>query len=268
MSWFEALAIFAAGIGAGTINTIVGSGTLITFPTLLFFGYPPLAANISNNVGLVAGGATGSWAYRHEMRGGGGTIRTLLPLSLAGSVVGASLLLVLPQKVFAAVVPVLILASIVLVLSGPRLQARAAARASARAGAGAVSAGEPEGMPLRTSPALLLGVFAAGIYGGYFGAAQGVLLMGIFSALTTEGLQRLNGYKNVLSTGVNFVAAVFFLVFARAQVSWAAAGLIAVGAILGGLLGARVGRSLRPAVLRGVIVTVGVAAVLRMVLAS
>jgi hypothetical protein len=130
------------------------------------------------------------------------------------------------------------------------------------------SAGEPEGMPLRTSPALLLGVFAAGIYGGYFGAAQGVLLMGIFSALTTEGLQRLNGYKNVLSTGVNFVAAVFFLVFARAQVSWAAAGLIAVGAILGGLLGARIGRSLRPAVLRGVIVTVGVAAVLRMVLAS
>ena len=121
---------------------------------------------------------------------------------------------------------------------------------------------------MRTSPALLLGVFAAGIYGGYFGAAQGVLLMGIFSALTTEGLQRLNGYKNVLSTGVNFVAAVFFLVFARAQVSWAAAGLIAVGAILGGLLGARIGRSLRPAVLRGVIVTVGVAAVLRMVLAS
>ena len=109
MSWFEALAILVAGVGAGTINTIVGSGTLITFPTLLFFGYPPLAANISNNVGLVAGGATGSWAYRHEMRGGGGTIRTLLPLSLAGSVVGASLLLVLPQKVFAAVVPVLIL---------------------------------------------------------------------------------------------------------------------------------------------------------------
>ncbi len=202
------------------------------------------------------------------MRGGGGTIRTLLPLSLAGSVVGASLLLVLPQKVFAAVVPLLILVSIVLVLTGPRLQARAAARASARAAAGSASPNEPEGMPTRPSPALLLGVFAAGIYGGYFGAAQGVLLMGLFSALTTEGLQRLNGYKNVLSTGVNFVAAVFFLVFARAQVSWTVAGLIAVGAILGGLLGARIGRSLRPAVLRAVIVAVGVGAIVRMVLAS
>jgi uncharacterized membrane protein YfcA len=248
VSALQALLILLAGVGAGTINTIVGSGTLVTFPTLLFFGYPPLTANISNNVGLVAGGATGSWAYRNEMVGGGGAIRRLAPMSVLGSLVGATLLLVLPASAFATIVPVLIAVSLVLVLAGPRLQARVQAPHETHNGHGA----------------LMVGVFVAGIYGGYFGAAQGVLLMGIFSLLTDEGLQRLNGYKNVLATLVNFVAAVIFLAVAREHVDWAVAGLIAVGAVIGGLVGATIGRRLPPTVLRAVIVVVGVAAIVRM----
>lgn len=256
MSALQAVAILLAGLGAGTINTIVGSGTLVTFPTLLFFGYPPLTANISNSLGLVAGGATGSWAYRAEMTGGAATIRRLLPMSFLGSIFGAALLLVLPAAAFAAIVPVLIAGSVLLVVLGPRMQRRQAARRADHPLADHGRSGRV---------ALLAGTFGAGMYGGYFGAAQGVLLMGLLSALTSDSVQRLNGYKNVLATTANLVAAVFFLVAARSHVDWAVAALIAVGSILGGLLGARIGRRLSPVVLRGVIVVVAVAAIVRLV---
>lgn len=245
----EVIAIVVAGIAAGTINAIVGSGTLVTFPTLLFFGYPPLTANISNTIGLVAGGASGAWAYRPEMVGGSATLRRLAPLSLIGSVVGATVLLVLPPAAFEAIVPVLVAVSLVLVVAGPRINARAARHEV-----------DHSGLPLQA------GVFAAGVYGGYFGAAQGVLLVGLFSALTSEPLQRLTGYKNVLSTIVNLVAAVVFLLVARDHVDWMATALIAVGATAGGLIGARIGRRLPAAALRALIVTVGLAAIAKMVL--
>ncbi|MFV0462936.1 MAG: sulfite exporter TauE/SafE family protein [Nostocoides sp.] len=253
MSLSHALLILLAGMGAGTINTIVGSGSLITFPTLLFLGYPPIAANVSNNIGLVPGGVAGSLGYRRELAGQGDFIRRAAPLSFLGAAVGAVLLLRLPAAAFAAIVPVLVLIGLLLVVFGPKLQ---------RAAQSAHTDGPRPGWHRW---ALGVGIFAAGVYGGYFGAAQGVLLMGILSVLSTEPLQRLNGYKNVLSTVVNAVAAVIFLLIAPGEIRWPVVGLIALGATIGGLLGARIGRRMPPTVLRAVIVIIGVVAIIKLV---
>ncbi|MGN6301185.1 MAG: sulfite exporter TauE/SafE family protein [Angustibacter sp.] len=253
MPWYELLAIFAAGVAAGTINTIVGSGSLITFPTLLAFGFPPVTANVSNNIGMVPGGVSGTWGYRRELRGQGALIRRLVPMSLLGSVTGALLLLWLPAAAFQAIVPVLLAISLVLVVLQPRLQARVLARQS-----------DPEAGHQRLhQPLLLGGTYGAGAYGGYFGAAQGVLLMGLLGSLVPESMQRLNAVKNVLSLVVNSVAAVTFAIVARDHIDPAAVGLVAAGSLVGGLLGARFGRRLPPTVLRGLIVVVGLVAIAR-----
>lgn len=260
MSLWEAVAILIAGLGAGTINTIVGSGTLITFPTLLFFNIPPVVANVSNNIGLVAGGISGSWGYRHELTGRSRTLRRFMPLSLLGGLTGSLLLLKLPESAFKAIVPVLILVALILVVFGPRIQRAMATRPAA----GAPDPGQAGETGWRAI-VLLLGVFLSGIYGGYFGAAQGILMMGIFSALTTENLQRLNGFKNVLVTIVNFVAALIFVIFAFDKINWPAAALVGVGAFLGGIVGSRVGRRIPSAALRTIIIVVGLIAVVKMI---
>jgi uncharacterized membrane protein YfcA len=250
--WYEVIALLVAGMAAGTINTIVGAGTLITFPMLLFFGYPPVVANVSNTVGLVAGGVTGIHGYRAELVGQGRTLRALMPASFLGAVTGAVLLLWLPESAFDAIVPVLIALALVLVLAGPRLQAWAAAR-------------HPDQDSRGRRLLMTVGIFGAGVYGGYFGAAQGVLLLGIMSVLMTISLQRITGLKNVLGTVVNAVAALTFILVAPDRIDWAVAALIAVGALAGGFVGARVGRRLSPSVLRAVIVVVGVLAIAKMV---
>lgn len=246
------LAVFVAGVLAGTINTIVGSGTLVTFPTLLFLGVPPLTANVSNNIGLVAGGVTGTYGYRKELTGQSATLRRLMPLSFVGSVIGAVLLLRLPADAFRSIVPVLIAIALVLVVVGPRLQKRAADRA------------EDEPAPPWHRWVIGIGVLVAGMYGGYFGAAQGVLLMGILSALSAEPLQRLNGYKNVLSLVVNLVAAIMFLLFARDHVTWLIVLLIGLGSFVGGIVGAKVGRRIPPNALRALIIVIGVVAIIKL----
>jgi uncharacterized membrane protein YfcA len=250
--WYEVVALLAAGMAAGAVNTIVGSGTLITFPTLLFFGFPPLIANVSNTIGLVAGGLTGIHGYRRELVGQGSIVRSLVPLSFLGGLTGAILLLKLPASAFEAIVPLLIGVALLLVLLGPRLQAWAAAR-----------------HPNHDSPGrhLLMtgGVFAAGVYGGYFGAAQGVLMVGIMSVLMTISLQRINALKNVLVTVVNAVAAVTFMLVAWDRINWTVAALIAAGSLTGGYVGARVGRRLSPALLRGLILIIGVLAIAKTV---
>lgn len=246
------LLVVLAGIGAGTINTIVGSGTLITFPTLLLLGVPPVTANMSNSVGLVAGGITGTFGYRREISGSVRDLLALAPWSAVGSLVGALLLLVLDPAAFRAIVPVLIVLGVLLVLLGPRLSRLTAAhRASGPAGWHRM--------------ALAGGVFVTGIYGGYFGAAQGVILMGLLSILTTEPLQRLNGWKNVLGTLANAVAAVVFIIIAAGQLDWVVAGLIAVGALLGGVIGSTIGRRLSPTALRIVIAVIGIVATVKIV---
>lgn len=255
MTVWEALAVLAAGTAAGTINTVVGSGTLITFPTLLALGYPPVTANVSNNIGLVFGGITGTWGYRRELAGTRDLLVRLIPASLTGSVIGAVLLLRLPARAFETIVPVLIGLALVLVLLQPRIAAANAARRE-RVGSHA-----PPGAGRLAQAAALF----AGMYGGYFGAAQGVLLVGLLGVVLTEELQRVNGIKNMLVAIVNTVAAVTFLLISPESADWPVVALIAVGAFAGGFLGAGVGRRLPPRVLRGFIIVVGVTAIVRLV---
>jgi uncharacterized membrane protein YfcA len=247
VTWLEALAIFGAGLAAGTINTIVGSGTLITFPTLLAFGYPPVVANVSNNVGLVPGAVSGAWGYRRELSGQRTRLIRLGVGSALGGLTGALLLLVLPAEAFATIVPGLIVLGCVLVVIQPWVSRRIA---------------RPHDVPAHGSLWVWLFVFAAGVYGGYFGAAQGVLLIAILGLGLDETLQRVNAAKNVLAGLVNAVAAVVFILLA--EVDWLVVGLIAVGAALGGQVGATVGRRLPPVALRAVIVAVGAVAVVRL----
>ena len=250
----------AAGFGAGMINTIVGSGTLLTFPTLLWAGYAPVTANVSNTIGLVAGGVAGSWGYRRELTGAGRTLRRLLPMSVIGAALGAMLVIVLPPGVFEAAVPVLIGVGALLVVFGPRLQAQFAVRRATGHGQGTES-------DVDRGPgfALLIGVLLAGMYGGYFGAAQGVILIGLLSVLTTQPLQRINGYKNILATTANLVGAITFLIIAPEHVVWPVAGLIAVGSILGGFAGAAVGRRIPATPLRILILVISVIAIIAFV---
>ena len=245
MTGLEHVAIFAAGMAAGTINTIVGSGTLITFPVLLAVGFEPVVANVSNSVGLFPGSLSGAYGYRRELSGQRDRLRRLGGASLLGGITGALLLLTLPDRAFKAIVPVLIALALVLVVVQPSLTR------VIRRGRTAV--------PLHGGPLLLAAVYGAGVYGGYFGAAQGVLLMAILGLALHDDLQRLNAAKNVLAGLVNLVSAVLFV--AAAEVAWRPALLIAAGSVIGGQIGARVGRRLPPAALRGVIVLVGALAI-------
>ncbi|MFI6321401.1 sulfite exporter TauE/SafE family protein [Nonomuraea sp. NPDC050556] len=249
MTLLEALAICAAGVGAGAINAVVGSGSLITFPTLVAVGIDPIVANVSNNIGLVPGSFTGAYGYRAELKGQRDRLVRLGMGSLLGSLCGGLLLIVLPPGVFKVVVPVLIAVACVLVVIQPRLNGWLAARREHA---------HPDG-----GIGLWIGVFGAGVYGGYFGAAQGVLLIGLLGAVLADDLQRINAAKNVLSLIVNGTAAVLFTLIT--DVDWWAVLLVAVGATLGGWLGAKVGRRIPSPVLRGVIVCVGVLAIIKLV---
>jgi uncharacterized membrane protein YfcA len=224
----EAAIIAIAGVWAGMINTVVGSGTLVTFPVLLALGFPPLTANVSNGLGLVPGSVTGAIGYRRELVGlRGRVIRLGIPTAVGG-LVGALLLL------------------------GPWVSRRVAARHPSR---------EPR---TEVSPGLAGATFGTGVYGGYFGAAQGVLLMGFLGILLDDDLQRHNAVKNVLAALANLVSGIVFAFVA--PVSWPVVGLIAGGSIVGGVLGALIGRRLPPLVLRGIIGVVGVAAFVELVL--
>lgn len=249
MTALHALAIFAAGIAAGTINTVVGSGTLITFPALLAFGYAPVTANVSNTIGLVPGSASGAIGYRRELAGQRSRSLPLAILSFLGGTTGAVLLLTLPASAFKAIVPAFIGVALALIIAQPWLVRLLGSRRRRH--------DQPVGA------AASLGVFLSGVYGGYFGAAQGILLLAILGLAVDDDLQRINALKVVLAGLVNLVAGVIFAIVAH--VAWAAAGLIAGGSILGGVIGARQGRRLSPLALRLVIVAVGIAAIVRLV---
>ena len=246
--------IALAGVGAGAINSVVGSGTLITFPTLVALGYPPVTATMSNAVGLVAGGISGTWGYRRELRGQWRRLRWQIPASLLGAVIGAWLLLHLPEKVFLSVVPVLLVGALLLVVFGPRIQAWAKGR----------SAGEGEPVSTGRMVLVIIGTFVVGIYGGYFTAAQGILLIGVMGALLPESMQRMNAAKNLLSLVVNVVAALAYTLVAFDRISWPVAGLIAIGSLVGGFLGSHFGRRLSPNALRAIIVVVGLIGLYRL----
>lgn len=247
MSPVEIVAIVLAGLAAGTINTVVGSGTLITFPTLLAIGVPPVTANVSNSIGLVPGSISGAIGYRKELAGQWRRAVRLVPASALGAVIGAVLLLVLPADAFSAIVPVLIVLGCLLVVVGPRISAAVARRHADREAL-------PDHGTWWTPP--LVGL--AGVYGGYFGAAQGIILLAVMGIGIDDDLQRLNGMKNVLAAVANGVSGLIFIVVA--DVDWVIVLLVAVGSVVGAQIGAAYGRRLPDTALRVFIVLVGVVA--------
>ena len=247
MTLLEMIAVAAAGTAAGAINAVVGSGTLVTFPTLLAFGYEPVLANVTNTLGVLPGSVTGAVAYRRELADQKARVLRLAGASVAGGIVGAIALLELPESAFEAIVPALILLACALVALQPWLSRRVAQREHAPAHGG------------RTAIVL---VFLTGIYGGYFGAAQGVLLMAFLGILLDDQMQRLNAVKNVLAGLVNAVAAIVFVL--ASEVAWDAAAMIAIGSTAGGQLGGMYGRRLPATALRGIIVVVGTVAAVRL----
>ena len=263
MTWLDLLLLVGAGAAAGLINTVVGAGTLITFPTLLALGVPPVVANVSNTIGLAPGSLSGALSMRAELVGQRERVVRLGVASLIGGVAGAALLLGLPSSAFAAIVPVLIGIGCLLVILQPWLSRRLDER---RAQTGAREVGEAG------SGWLWLGILLTGVYGGYFGAAQGVLLLAIMGIGLTETMNRINAVKNLLALIVNAVAGLVFAILPftpwaqpGAEVNWLVALAIAIGSVLGAQLGGRVGRQLPATVYRVVIVVVGVAAIVSLV---
>jgi len=248
MVWWEWLAIFAAGVAAGGINALVGSGTLVTFSTLVALGVPPLTANVTNTVGLVAGSVASSVGYREELSTQRTRIVRFVPASVLGGLTGAGLLLVLPESAFDAIVPALVGLGVALVAIQPWLARRLAVEHDTHALGG---------------PVAWIAVYLIGVYGGYFGAAQGVLLIAVLGALVDAHLQRVNALKNVLAAVVNAVAAVVFIFLA--DVDWVIAGVLVVGATAGGYFGAHYGRRLPAVALRVFIIVVGLAALVVLV---
>ncbi|GGK03277.1 UPF0721 transmembrane protein [Streptomyces camponoticapitis] len=253
MTIWEMLAVFVAGTCAGTINAIVGSGTLITFPVLLATGLPPVTATVSNALGLIPGAVSGAIGYRAELTGQRRRIIRLGTAAVCGGLCGAILLVSLPSTAFETIVPILVSLALVLVILQPRLS-KSVQRHRARKNVVTKTDG---------GPLLFGGVMAASVYGGYFTAAQGIIYMSLMGMLIDEEMQRLNAVKNVLAAIVNTIAAIFFLFVA--EFDWTAVVLIAVGSAIGGQLGAKVGRRLSPTVMRTMIVIVGTAAIVQLV---
>jgi uncharacterized membrane protein YfcA len=245
----DLLLLALAAVGAGAMNAVVGAGTLITFPVILALGYPPVTANVSNTVGLVPGSMTAAFAFRHHLREQLPLVKRLVVASTLGGVTGGALLLALPPGAFEVIVPVLLLLAGVLAAIQPRVAA-AVARRRERA-APAEAAVQPS---VQASPLLLAGVAATGIYGGYFGAAQGVVLLALLGVFVPGGMTQVNGIKNVLAGVANLVSALLFI--AIADVDWTVAATVAVGATVGGGLGGRYGRRLPSGPLRLVVVVV------------
>lgn len=242
----EGVAVAAVGVAAGAVNAVVGSGSLITFPTLLAVGYPAVLANVSNTVGLAPGSVSGAVGYRHELVGQRHRVLVLLPAAFLGGLAGAVLLLAVPGA-FRDVVPALILLAVALVLAQPWLARRRAAQGR---------------VVDRPGPLLHGGVFLAGVYGGYFGAAQGVLQLGLLGLTLDDDLQRLNAVKNVLIAVVNGVAAIYFI--AAHDIAWVAALLLLGGSVVGAQVGAHYGRRIPARVLRAVIAIVGTAVAIKL----
>jgi len=255
MTIVDAALVLLAGVGAGAMNAVVGAGTLITFPTLVALGVPPVLANVSNTVGLVPGSVAGAYAFRATLTGRGTLLARLVTASAVGGVLGGALLLVLPPGAFELVVPVLLLLSGALAAAQPRVAAAVARRRAARV---ETDQGPRPRAAVRAGPWLLAGVAATGVYGGYFGAAQGVILLALLGIFVEGEMTEVNGIKNVLAGVANLVSSLLFILIA--DVDWQLAGLVAVGATIGGTLGGRYGRRLPAGALRTLVVAVAVLA--------
>lgn len=244
-TWLDLLATGAAGFGAGAINALAGGGTLVSFPVLLALGLPAVTANVTNTVALCPGYVGGAWAQRHDLRPQWRSVAILAPVCALGGVGGAALLLVTPEDAFRAAAPWLILAACALLALQEPLRRRLSARghldpqsAEREIGAGAA-------------------VLPAAVYGGFFGAGLGVMLMAVLGVVLDEDLPAVNAVKLVLSLVINAVAALFFVF--RADVAWVYALVLAPASLVGGHLAGRLVGRIRPAILRVIVIAFGVA---------
>ncbi|WP_134768655.1 sulfite exporter TauE/SafE family protein [Nocardioides sp. 1609] len=247
MSSLEILAVLAAGLGGGILTSTVGVASLLTFPVLVAVGLPPVVANASNTVGMTPGGLSGSFGYRRELREHPRLTAVVMVTCAAGAVLGATLLLALPAGVFEAVVPWLILGTCLLVGATPRISRWLRSRQGADAAP-------------RTHPSPVTTAFctATGVYGGYFGAGSGVMMLAVLGLGTDVELRILNALKTLAVMASNVVATVIFLVVA--DLDWLAIGLLAAGSVIGGYAGAHIGRHLPATLLRTLIVLAGILA--------
>jgi len=243
MNLLQALVLAASAATAGAINSVAGGGSLISFPAALAVGMSPLVANATNAVALTPGSMASAFGYRREIEGDRAVIRLLLPPAALGGAIGSVLLLITPQQVFEAIVPLLVLFATLLLLM-QNLRGPAAAKA-------------PDGgWDLPRSPAVTMGIqLLVGVYGGYFGAGIGIMMLALFARLGGRDIHRMNGVKTVLAAAINAIAAIAFVV-AKA-IDYEAAGIMAVGAIAGGLAGAAGARRVKPVVVRWGVVVIG-----------
>lgn len=249
--------ILLAATVAAVMNSVVGAGTIVTFPVLVLLGMPPVEAIVANVIGIVPGTLAGTWSYRSTLVGRGRTVRRLIISSTLGGILGAFLLVLLPPGVFTAIVPVLLLFAGVLAALQPRIAA-AVDRSRTRGASGGGPA-HVIGHDRLTAP-LVLAVGVTGVYGGYFGAAQGVLLLVILGIFLGGSMNELNGIKNALATTANVVSAVVFVVYRGIEIDWPVVIIIAIASTFGGLLGGIYGRRLSGDVLRVLIITIAIVA--------
>ncbi|GAA1142429.1 sulfite exporter TauE/SafE family protein [Nocardioides aquiterrae] len=251
MSGLEELTIVGTGLVAGVMTSTVGVASLLSFPVLVALGLPPVVANASNTVGMMPAGLTGSFGYRAELREHPAVTATVIATCAAGAVLGATLLLALPAGVFEAVVPWLILGTCLLVGAQPRISRRLRR-----------THGDAPTRHVRLSRATTFFSTLVGVYGGYFGAGSGVMMVAVLGFGSNLEFRVVNALKTLAILASNLVASLIFVVVA--DLDWTAVGLLALGSIVGGYAGARVGRRLNPGVLRALIVLVGVTAALWM----
>jgi hypothetical protein len=240
----------AAAVAAGAINAVAGGGTLVSFPTLLALGVPPVSANITNTVALCPGYLGGALAQRPGLSGQRPRVRRLLPAAALGGLTGSVLLVVTSDKLFSSLVPWLILVATLLLALQDRL------RQWLRIG---VPVAGEDGMPaVAHDPMwLLVPIYVAAIYGGYFGAGLGIMLLAVLGLVLHEPLSRLNALKQVLSLAINVVAALFFVF--SGKVVWGFAVAMAIGSLVGGHFGGRLAGWLDPRTLRAIVVVFGTA---------
>ena len=239
LSPVELLLLFGAGLGAGVINALAGGGSIFTFPVLIALGVSPVAANITNTVAICPGYVGGVLAQRRDLAGQGRRFLVLLPVTAAGGVLGAMLLTRTSDRAFLDIVPALILAGCALIAFQERVRrflSRGAARIS----------------PGWAIPPVLI----AAVYGGYFGAGVSVIFLALAGLVIDDSLTRLNALKQAMSLAANLAAAVYFA--GSGDVHWGAAGVMAVGALLGGAAGGRLASLVRPSVLRALVIAGGI----------
>lgn len=236
--------LLVAGVGAGLAGTVTGLASLVSYPALLAVGLPPLTANVTNTVALCSTAVGAAVGSQPELRGQGARVVRLGAVCVVGGAVGAGLLLLTPGDAFSRIVPWLIAAASVLILARPLLL---------RAGSGGVGHGHP---------AVLAGMFAAAVYAGYFGAAAGVLMLALLSAVTADSHARVNALKNVVLGLGNATAAVGFIMLG--PVAWTAAVPLAAGFFAGGLLGPRIVRRVPADALRVVVALLGLGLAVRL----